>query len=357
MKDQDFINRKTDHIRYSLSREAEAVESASLHNWSLIHDSLPDLDLNEIRLSTSWFGQARSTPFFIAGMTAGHPDAKVINDRLARAAAMRGWAMGLGSQRRELDSDFRDAPLMSIRKEHPELFLISNLGIAQLIEVHLERSWNRLSELIERSGASALAIHLNPLQEAIQVEGTPSFRHGRSAVSALLEKIKLPVILKETGSGMSRGFLDRIAALNASAGHSVAAVDVSGLGGTHWGRVEGLRAGEGTLAHQLGETFSNWGVPTAESVLNAKAAFSGKPTEIWASGGIRSGLDAAKCIALGARAVGFARPALEAALQGDRPLQSWMERIETELRVALCCTDSATLADLGPGKIEKTKYE
>jgi isopentenyl-diphosphate delta-isomerase type 2 len=197
MKDQEFINRKADHIRYSLAKEAEAVESGSLHQWSLVHDSLPDLDLNEVSLEANWFETQKPNPFFIAGMTAGHPDAKLINERLARAASERGWAMGLGSQRRELDSDYKDSAVQSLRNQNPDLFLISNLGIAQLIELHERGSWNLLFDLLERSGASALAIHLNPLQEAIQPEGTPRFKNGWIAIRELANRIKLPLILKE----------------------------------------------------------------------------------------------------------------------------------------------------------------
>jgi isopentenyl-diphosphate delta-isomerase len=355
MKDQEFINRKADHIRYSLSKEAEAVESGSLHEWNLIHDSLPDLNLGEVSLETDWFGTKKRNPFFIAGMTAGHPDARLINERLARAASERGWAMGLGSQRRELDSDFKDSAVEAIRQQNPGLFLISNLGIAQLIEVYERASWNSLQEMLERSGASALAIHLNPLQEAIQPEGTPRFKNGWRALKELFTRIKMPLVLKETGSGMSRIFSERVASmLRGSVESKTLAVDVSGLGGTHWGRVEGLRAGEGTLSHELGATFANWGVPVAESILNARSAFSGsQQTTILASGGIRTGLDAAKCLALGAHAVGFAKPALEAALQGDRVLQQWMEKIESELRVAMFCTGSGSIGELGAGKIER----
>jgi len=313
----------------------------------LIHDSLPDLNLNEIRLDSVALGKIHATPFFIAGMTAGHPDAKVINERLARAAAARGWMMGLGSQRRELDTDFKDAPLISIRKNHPDLTLISNLGIAQVIELSESGKWNLLLDLLERSGASALAVHLNPLQEAIQMEGTPRFKNGAHALEQLLSRVKIPVILKETGSGMSRRFLARIASL------PVAAVDVSGLGGTHWGRVEGMRADEASPSRRFGATFSNWGVPTAESILNAKVAFESRPIEIWASGGIRTGLDAAKCIALGANRVGFARPALEAALSGEKALEQWMESVESELRIALFCTNSAKVSELDFTKIER----
>jgi isopentenyl-diphosphate delta-isomerase len=346
MSDQQFIRRKTDHIRYSLAPESEAGSASTLGRYRLIHDSLPDLDFESISLSTSFLGSSQKTPFFVAGMTAGHPDARMINERLAAAAARRGWGFGLGSQRRELDEAFVDAPIGAIRKAHPDLRILSNLGIAQLIGISRAQRWDRLQELLERSGADALAIHLNPLQEAVQAEGTRDFRGGRDAIQALLESVRVPVILKETGSGMSGAFLSRIADLK------VHAVDVSGLGGTHWGRIEGMRAGEGSRSRSLGETFADWGVPTARSIENARKHLNGTSIRIWASGGIRTGLDAAKCLALGAHAAGFARPALEAAIAGESALDRWMERVEDELRTAMFCTGSSQVTDLTPDKIE-----
>jgi isopentenyl-diphosphate delta-isomerase len=351
MNEQEFITRKADHIRHSLSLESEALESRAFEDWNLIHDSLPDLNLPEIRLETIFLGNSQRTPFFIAGMTAGHPDAALINERLAAAAAERGWALGVGSQRRELDRIFEDHPLREIRRRHPSLALISNLGISQLIEIHRSENWGPLQSLLGGTGATALAIHLNPLQEAIQREGTPRFKGALPAIEACLQKIRLPLILKETGSGMSRSFLDRIAHL------PLHAVDVSGLGGTHWGRIEGMRAAEGELAAQFGRTFGHWGVSTTESIVQAKKAFQGGDQKIWASGGVRSGLDAAKCLALGASAVGFARPALEAALKGEKSLQKWMEGVEGELRIAMFCTNSAAVCELDSDKIKHHSKE
>ncbi len=341
-----FIRRKADHIRFSLAPESEARNVRTLDRYRLLHDSLPDLDFESISLSSPFLGFTQKTPFFVAGMTAGHPDARMINDRLAAAAARRGWGFGLGSQRRELDGAFVDAPIGAIRKAHPDLKILSNLGIAQLIGIFRSQHWSRLNELLERSGADALAIHLNPLQEAIQEEGTRDFRGGRDAICALLDSVRIPVILKETGSGMSRMFLGRIADL------PVHAVDVSGLGGTHWGRIEGMRAEEGSRSRTLGETFADWGVPTARSIETARNLLKTSPIRIWASGGIRTGLDAAKCLALGAHAAGFARVALEAAIAGEASLDRWMERIEDELRTAMFCTNSAQVTDLTPDKIE-----
>jgi isopentenyl-diphosphate delta-isomerase len=345
MNQEQFVRRKADHIRFSLSPGSEAVAHRTLDRYRLIHDSLPDLDFEQIRLESPFLGSPQKTPFFVAGMTAGHPDARVINERLAAAAARRGWGFGLGSQRRELEDAFVDAPIVAIRKAHPDLRILSNLGIAQLIAIFRENHWNQLTGLLERSGTDALAIHLNPLQEAVQAEGTRDFRGGRDAIRALLDSVRIPVVLKETGSGMSAAFLARIADL------PIHAVDVSGLGGTHWGRIEGMRAEEGSRSRGLGETFADWGVPTARSIENARAQLRGTPIRIWASGGLRSGLDAAKCIALGAHSAGFARPALEAAIAGDSALDRWMERVENELRTAMFCTGSSQVTDLTPDKI------
>jgi isopentenyl-diphosphate delta-isomerase len=344
MTDHGFITRKADHLRIALLPESRSASGNGLDRVRLEHDSLPDLDLDSIDLRTRVFGIGMATPFFIAGMTAGHPGADGVNERLARHAAKRGWVFGVGSQRREIDTRFLDTGVQVLRERHPGLVLVSNLGIAQLIEVARERKWESLKELLARSGACALAIHLNPLQECVQVEGTPRFRGSWSALVELCGQIEVPVILKETGSGMSRGFLEKVRTL------PIRVLDVSGLGGTHWGRVEGLRSVEGSPERGLGETFGDWGIPTAESILNAVEVHSGNGPAIWASGGIRSGLDAAKCLALGADRVGFAGAALRIALEGDEALDAWMNQVERELRIAMFCTGSAGVEELRAGK-------
>ncbi len=337
MKDPTFISRKIDHLRHALRSESEAKERSELEGVRLIHDSLPDLNLADIQIGS---------PFFIAGMTAGHADAEMINDRLAKASSIKGWVFGLGSQRREIDTMTPDHFAQTLKKRYPSLKLISNLGISQLVELDEAGSFGKLSDLLEATQAQMIAIHLNPLQEAIQTEGTPKFKGSLRALENLKSKIKIPFILKETGSGMSSVFLKRIHPLEPFA------VDVSGLGGTHWGRVEGFRAEPKSLSARLGETFKDWGVGTISSVINAAQVFNGTKTEVWASGGIRSGLDAAKCIALGAKRVGFAKPALEAALTSEAEVVSWMSACEAELKIALFCTGSATIDDLNKSKVE-----
>jgi isopentenyl-diphosphate delta-isomerase len=351
MKNQEFIHRKIDHLRIALKEESQATLRAEWSKIELAHDSLPDLNLADIKLTSLFLDHPVATPFFVAGMTAGHPDADQINDRLASVCAERGWIFGLGSQRRELDSEFSDHLSHELMKRYPDLKLVSNLGIAQLIEIYSRNDWNRLQEVLSRTGSAVIAIHLNPLQEAVQEEGTPRFKGGLQALEALKAKLSVPFLLKETGSGMSTAFLKRVQALDPFA------VDVSGLGGTHWGRVEGLRAKDQSISQDLGETFKDWGVGTLTSVLNAAEVFRNSKTEIWASGGVRNGLDAAKCMALGAKRVGFAKPALQAAMLGRDQLKTFMETRETELRTALFCTNSENLSALNASKVEAMRLK
>jgi isopentenyl-diphosphate delta-isomerase len=238
--------------------------------------------------------------------------------------------MGVGSQRRDLES-FDGGVLdhwKSLREEVPRLNLFANIGLSQLITA----DFKKVRKLVQDLSAQALVVHLNPLQEVIQAEGTPQFRGGVEVLRRYCGELGFPVVLKETGCGFSRSTLERLSSVG------LAAIDVSGLGGTHWGRIEGARAGLETLQGLASQTFSTWGESTLQSVMSAAEIL--PKTEIWASGGIRSGLDAAKALAVGAHRVGYAKPALEAALQGDEQLRFWMKLQEYELKIALFCTGS-----------------
>jgi isopentenyl-diphosphate delta-isomerase len=343
-----FEDRKRDHIRHAMDPAHQALGLGGFEQIRLRHEALPDFNFSEVEIHTNCLGQPSKTPFYVAGMTAGHPDAVQLNRMLARACARRGWAMGVGSQRRDLETARGSGTdqWAILRKEAPELVLFANLGISQLAVsdlAELSKLIPQIRNLIEDLGARALAIHANALQEVIQPEGTPHFKNSLASLDRLCRDLGCPIILKETGCGFSRATLERLAPL------SLAAIDVSGLGGTHWGRIEGARAETDSVHARAARTFADWGVPTAQSVVNARKVFgksSRSTTAIWASGGVRSGLDAAKLIALGAERVGYAKPALEAALEGEIALDRWMETQEYELRVAMFCTGSRTLQDL-----------
>jgi isopentenyl-diphosphate delta-isomerase len=337
-----FETRKRSHLEIALRPEVQASALSGFDAIRLEHDALPEFDLADVRLDSPFLkGSARrelATPFFVSGMTAGHASAGLLNQRLAAACAARGWIFGVGSQRRELDSN---RPLIDawsgLKGTSPGLVVLGNLGMAQAITA----STAEVQALARNAEADAFCIHLNALQETIQPEGTPAFRGGVAALKRLATKLGRPLILKETGCGFSRRTLSKIRLLK------LAAVDVSGLGGTHWGRIEGARAGrEGDAVRvRAAETFADWGVSTVDSVRTAAEVLP-KTVEIWASGGVRTGLDAAKLIALGATRVGFAKPALEAALAGETELARWMETVEFELRTALFCTGNKTPAAL-----------
>ena len=329
-----FEQRKQDHIQLALMPDNQALELNAFDRVTLIHEALPDIDFHTIDMSGQRFGQVVAKPFIVASMTAGHQHAAEINRHLIAACAEQGWAMGVGSQRRELidhAAAFEWAPL---RRDYPEVCLFSNLGIAQVITA----SVSEIQRLVESIHASALIVHCNPLQEAIQPEGTPSFKGAWVALEQLVRQLSLPVIVKETGCGFSQFTLSRLMDIG------VSAVDVSGLGGTHWGRIEGHRAQDNSIQQKAAVTFRDWGIDTVQSVKNALSL---QPTfEVWGSGGVRHGLDAAKLFALGASTVGFAKPMLDAALQSTRQVVQLMALIEYELKVAMFCTGSRELREL-----------
>jgi len=336
-----FETRKREHLQHVLDPAHQALELGDFDRVHLIHEALPELNFEEVDIHGECLGKRLATPFYVAGMTAGHPDALKINEILALACERRGWAMGVGSQRRELMAQDLTASTIDqwekLRGKVPDLVLFGNIGISQLIQ----SSMKQLHGLVQRIQAQALAVHLNALQEVIQPEGTPQFRGALDALKECCEGLGVPVVLKETGCGFSKRTLERANGMT-----GLAAIDVSGLGGTHWGRVEAARAGSG-------KTFASWGESTVRSVVAASEVFyEHHPTKIWASGGIRSGLDAAKLIALGAQRVGYAKPALEAALAGEEQLDRWMATQEYELKVALFCTGSQNLNTLRQKKEE-----
>jgi isopentenyl-diphosphate Delta-isomerase len=335
-----FEGRKRDHIALALKNETEALGQSGLDDIELIHEALPDLVFSEINLSTKSLNEQIATPFVVSSMTAGHDDSLTLNTRLAKVSAERGWWMGVGSQRRELTDTSALQEWKAVRAGAPRANLMSNIGIAQLIVTPIEQVM-RLTEAIE---ARAMIVHLNALQECIQPEGTPSFKGGLEKISALVKALApLPVIVKETGCGFSARTLLRLKETG------IAVVDVAGFGGTHWGRIEGLRATTDKVRAAAGQTFANWGISTADAVLNAKAV--NTSYEVWGSGGVRTGLDAAKLLALGTKRVAFAKPILQAALDGDESLNLCMQTIEFELQTALFCTGCKSIEELSTRKV------
>lgn len=329
-----FSQRKQDHIRLSLDPRTQAEGLSGLERVRLTHEALPELNFDEITTQQNLFGLSLSSPIFVSSMTAGHDSAERINTLLAKAVQERNWVMGVGSQRKELEPGHDASEWKNLRKQAPKAKLFGNLGISQVIRTETAQ----IQKLVDNLEAQALFIHLNALQECLQPEGTPDFRGGLAAIERVAKELKVPVIVKEVGCGLAQKTIQKLK----EAG--VAAVDVSGLGGTHWGRIEGYRSHQGSTLFEVANTFQNWGLSTIDSLLAAKKIL--KPEQIFASGGVRSGLDAAKLIALGAQMVGVAQPWMQAAIEGEEALQKKMDRFDYELKVALFCTGCANLEEL-----------
>lgn len=331
---KQFEQRKKDHISLALDASNQCSELNRLDQVHLAHEALPNLDFDEINILSHRLKKEKTKPFLVSSMTAGHENASAINRALLEGCAAMGWAMGVGSQRRELIDAKAAFEWQPLRKDFPDVSLFSNIGIAQLIQSDL----CEIQKLIDNLQAEAIIIHLNPLQECLQPEGTPQFKGSWLALENLVNHMNIPVIVKETGCGFGLQALKRLQQIG------VDVVDVSGLGGTHWGRIEGRRAPEQDVRKEAAQTFARWGIDTVSSLM--KAVSLNPNYSIWGSGGVRNGLDAAKLFALGAECIGFAKPMLEAALNGGESVIKRMNQIEFELQTAMFCTNSEDLSQL-----------
>jgi isopentenyl-diphosphate Delta-isomerase len=329
----NFEDRKRDHIAISLSPQSQASESAGLERVALIHEAIPEINFSDISLKTKTLGMEVSSPIFVSSMTLGHKSAYKINEVIASVCQFRNILMGVGSQRRQLEDPKAIGECITLRKRFPKLKVMGNLGLSQLIQISVDD----VKELVDSLEAQAMIIHTNPLQECIQPEGTPQFKGGLQALENLCEELSVPVILKETGCGFSRRTLEKLKDIG------LAAIDVSGKGGTHWGRVEAQRLAPDDVRVSAGASFADWGIATVDSLVAAREIE--WPKELWASGGVKNGLDVAKLVALGADQVGLAKPILEAALKGESALQSLFESLEYELKTALFCTGTASISE------------
>src|SRR6266542_4116356 len=294
--------RKAEHLRIAAEEDVETRRAPGWDDVHLVHDALPVTDAARIDLSARLLGHALALPLVIAGMTGGHSGAEHVNATLADAAARHGLAIGVGSQRAALRDPSLRRTYAVVRERAPNAFVIANVGVSQLVaqDDGAPLAATDIRALIEMVGANAIALHLNYLEESVQPEGQTRATGVEAAVRRLVRQSSVPVIAKETGAGVSGAVAKRLAALG------VKAIDVGGVGGTSFAAIEALRAqdrGDAARA-RLGERFRDWGLPSAVAV--AGSVRSGLP--VIATGGVRSGLDAAKALALGAVAVGVGRP-------------------------------------------------
>jgi isopentenyl-diphosphate delta-isomerase len=329
-------SRKLEGLTIPLRENVQARDTSTFLEYvMLIHNALPELDIDDIDTSTTFLNHRFSAPIIIDSMTGGTPEASIINARLAEVAEELNLGMGLGSQRAGLISDALVESYAIARDRAPNAFLIANIGGVQLKQLTLDD----IKKIIDMIRADALAIHLNPLQELIQPEGEPRFKGVYGKILELVKSISIPIIVKEVGAGISR----EVAVKLELAG--VKAINIAGSGGTSWAGVEKLRADNvsNDLKSHLGELLWDWGIPTAVALLEARRSVK---SSIIASGGLRNGLDIAKCIALGADMCALAYPFLKHANESKESALKYAKMLIEELRAVMFLTGSRSIKDL-----------
>ncbi|MEL6786856.1 MAG: type 2 isopentenyl-diphosphate Delta-isomerase [Cyanobacteria bacterium J06607_15] len=326
--------RKADHLRICLEDDVQFDRLTNgLDKYRFDHTCLPELNLAEVDLQTEFLGKTLKAPLLISSMTGGTEQAKKINSRLAVAAQKHGLAMGVGSQRIAVENP-QVAHTFAMRSLAPDAMLFANLGAVQLNYTYGLDQCLRVVDILE---ADALILHLNPLQECIQPHGDTNFKGLLQKIEQLCQQISVPVIAKEVGNGISAKMTTRLI----EAG--VDAIDVAGAGGTSWAKVESERA-ETNLQRRLGRTFADWGISTADCIIQIRAQYTDLP--LIASGGLRNGLEVAKAIALGADLGGLAFPFLQAADESEAAVDQLIELLIAELKTVLFCTGNANIAEL-----------
>lgn len=330
----EIQSRKADHIQLCLTGDVEFQQTTTgLERYRFIHSCLPELDRDDIDLNTVFLGKPLSAPLLISSMTGGTELAKTINYRLAEVAQHFRLAMGVGSQRVAVENPHL-ADTFTVRKVAPNALLFANLGAVQL---NYGYGIDECQRMVDWLSADALILHLNPLQECVQTKGDTNFKGLIAKINQLCHRLPVPVVVKEVGNGISAG----MAQLLIEAG--VVAIDVAGAGGTSWAKVEGERATD-PIQRQLGETFADWGIPTAECITSIRSIAPTIP--LIASGGLKNGVDGAKAIALGANLIGFARPFLQAAHTSTEALYIFTKILLAELTTVLFCTGNPDFSSL-----------
>jgi isopentenyl-diphosphate delta-isomerase len=336
----DTDQRKADQLKINLEQDVRSGITTGLEKYRFVHEALPEMDLQSVDTSLTLFGKPLNAPILISSMTGGTEDSKSINQKLGEAAQEMGVAMGVGSQRAALEDPSLIETFSLARKSAPDILLFANLGAIQLNYGYNIAHCRRAVDMIE---ANALCLHLNPLQEAVQKGGDTNFTDLAKKIEEVCRKIEVPVIAKEVGWGIS----ERTAKVLANCG--VAAIDVAGAGGTSWSQVEMYRSPD-EFSRALAESFIDWGIPTADSILNVKKV--APELLVFASGGLKNGLDIAKCVALGATLGGMAGNFLKAAAISTEKVIEIIKLTKKQLEVAMFASGARTIIILDAQKLQ-----
>ena len=334
---KEIRKRKLDHIRIALNQNVQARKiTTGFEDIHFIHKALPEIDRKKIYLSTTVFNHKFEAPLIAGAITGGTEEATTINAVIAEAVEELGLGMGVGSQRAAIENKKLEKTFAIVREKAPTAFLIANLGGPQLVKGY---GINEVKKAIEMIEADAVAIHLNPLQEAAQPEGETDFTGLLEKIGGIARKLDTPVIAKETGAGVAAEEAEKLAA------NGVKGVDVSGAGGTSWAAVEYYRAKKHRKSFQrrLGDVFWDWGIPTVVSLVEVSQTVS---IPVIASGGIRTGMDMAKALALGASLTSLSAPILRVAVKGVEETKSELSLLTEELRNAMFLVGADSLQAL-----------
>lgn len=325
--------RKKQHLELCLDTESVTSSlSTGLDRYRFVHNALPELDLDEIDVGTTFLGKKLKAPILISSMTGGFDLARKVNRNLAAAAQKLGIAMGVGSQRVAIEEPSAAASFQ-VRDIAPDILLLGNLGAVQLNYGYGIEQCRRAVTMI---GADALILHLNALQEAVQPEGNRNFKGLTEKIAAVCRDLEVPIVAKEVGNGISVDVALRLQRTG------VKAIDVAGRGGTSWSAVEARRAAQ--HGNSTDRTFTDWGIPTEEALVSVRQALPAMP--LIASGGIRTGVDFAKSIALGADMGAFGQPLLAVALESSAKVVEFIAGVIHELKVSMLCAGAANLQAL-----------
>lgn len=331
-------SRKSEHIRINLEENVSSTLTTGLEKLKYIHEALPEFDLKDVDIKLNLLGKQLNSPLLISSMTGGTKEAEKLNLKLAEAAEEMKIAMGVGSQRAAIENSVLESTFQ-VRNKAPNILLFANIGAVQLNYGYGVEECQKAVDMIE---ADALILHFNSLQEAVQPEGDTNFSKLLPKIEDVCLKLNVPVIAKEVGWGFSGDTAKKLW----DAG--VAFIDVAGAGGTSWSQVEMHRAKSQRQA-RLASAFIDWGIPTSESIIQIRKE--APEMTILASGGIRNGIDIAKCISLGAKIGGMASPFLKAADRSTETVVETIEEINTEIKVCMFAAGAINLDTLSKLKL------